>query len=403
MERTSKHVWWYSRFLPVAPLAIIGMVAGGQVGCAGKSGQPEQQVVVISTGTATEPTPTLSDGIRETLQGIAESESGGKADIFESESPTRTVVHLTPLRRNGQTENIDARREKLIKENLDKATDAVNDLKASTAGMDLLEGISLAVRAYNDSADTPRTLVVISSGLSTRGAVDLRQVTWQKEVKELVKELKSRDLLPQLSGWHVVFSGLGETAGAQPTLPQPIRDTLERYWLSICTASGAQPCSVDNSPRDKQPPAATVPEPIIPVDPIKSIQGPHGERKLVVSDSLLGFAGNSAVLPPSSQSTIESVADKIADQFGKDQRKSVIKLTGFTADPPGSTAAGCKRLSQQRADAVSKALDKALNERGIRVRIEAVGLGISPGTSSIDDGKFDEKQAAKMRRVEILY
>ncbi|MFC4503235.1 MULTISPECIES: OmpA family protein [Streptomyces] len=357
----------------------------------------------MATGTATEPMPTLSDGSRETLRGIAESESGGKANILESESSNRTVVDLTPRRGNGQVEHNELRKKELIEENLDEATDAVSSLKASAAGMDLLEGISLAVHPYGDATNTQRTLMVISSGLSTRGALDLRQVTWQKDVKELVKELKSRDLLPPLPGWRVIFSGLGETAGGQPTLPQPIRNTLERYWLGICTASGAQSCSVDNSSRDEQPPRATVSQPIIPVEEVVSVRGPHGKRKLIVSDSLLGFAGDSAVLPPSASSTVESVADKMVTQFGQDQQKSAIKVTGYTADPPGSTIAGCKRLSKQRADAVAEALDKALREHGISVRITADGGGIFKETSSIRNGKFDENQAAKMRRVEILY
>jgi hypothetical protein len=87
-------------------------------------------------------------------------------------------------------------------------------------------------------------------------------------------ELRQRNLLPNLSGWHVLFTGLGATAGAQPPLPKPIRDKLIAYWTTICTAAGAASYDIDNSPVPATPPAATAAMSIVSIPGVASVTGP---------------------------------------------------------------------------------------------------------------------------------
>jgi hypothetical protein len=69
----------------------------------------------------------------------------------------------------------------------------------------------------------------------------LRQVTLcaTKRRRGILAALCRRGLRPRLTDWHVVFSGLVDTAGRQPALPLPPRTPLIRYWLAICPGADA--------------------------------------------------------------------------------------------------------------------------------------------------------------------
>ena len=68
---------------------------------------------------------------------------------------------------------------------------------------DLLATIAAAIRA----APPPATLIVISSGLSTSGGLDLRQVGWDASPSSVAAQLKARGLLPDLAGYRVISLG----------------------------------------------------------------------------------------------------------------------------------------------------------------------------------------------------
>ncbi len=84
--------------------------------------------------------------------------------------------------------------------------------EAAPGPFDLLTTMAEASRA----ASPPATLILISSGLSTAGGLDLRQVGWDASPQSVAAQLKARGLLPSLAGYHVVFSGLADVAGGNP-------------------------------------------------------------------------------------------------------------------------------------------------------------------------------------------
>ena len=57
-------------------------------------------------------------------------------------------------------------------------------------------------------------MVLLTSGVTTSGGFDLRQVGWAESPVTAAATLKQRGLLPDLAGWTVIFSGLGESRGA---------------------------------------------------------------------------------------------------------------------------------------------------------------------------------------------
>ena len=80
----------------------------------------------------------------------------------------------------------------------------------------------------------PATMLLLTSGVTTAGVRPPEGGLGQPPVSAAAA-LKQRGLLPDLAGWTVIFSGLGETAGRQPALPLPQQTTLASYWLPSVT------------------------------------------------------------------------------------------------------------------------------------------------------------------------
>jgi outer membrane protein OmpA-like peptidoglycan-associated protein len=288
-------------------------------------------------------------------------------------------------------------RQRLVDANVTAVTRAVAGTHADRAGLDLLGGLADAVRGA-----TPGTLVVVSDGLSTAGGLDLRQVGWHAAADQVAARLKARDLLPELTGWHVLFTGLGEVAGTQPPLPNPQRDTLAGYWLAICRAAGAASCDVDQTRLPPVKPLATAAMPVVPVPDVASVVGPHGQVTTTVSDGALGFAGDSAAIGPAARDLLRSLAGTITTRLAG-HPDVVVVVRGYAADPPGSTDRGRTALATQRARAVAGELVSALAAAGLPNRVTATGIGTQAGVTAMVHGRFDEHVAATMRRVVITY
>ena len=198
--------------------------------------------------------------------------------------------------------------------------------EAAEGPFDLLAAIALAIKA----TPPPATLIVISSGLSTSGGLDLRQVGWDASPSSVAAQLKAHGLLPDLAGYQVVFSGLGDTAGRQHALPLPQQTTLASYWLAICQESGAASCRVDDTDRPEPPSRSTIPVPLVPVPVVTSVTGPGNSTITSLPDTLL-FPFDSSTLIPSADTILQPIAQRARSQ---DQ---LVSITGY-ASPDGELA-----------------------------------------------------------------
>ncbi|MGW3964701.1 OmpA family protein [Amycolatopsis sp. NPDC005003] len=358
------------------------------------------RVVIVASATANEPRPAVTDVARKLLvdaanSGNASSRGDGNSSVAlvatADGAESRQFV-LTPRRADGSLEH-GLQRPSLIDRNVQATVDAIAATAATQAGLDLLAGIDAATRGI-----TPGRLIVVSSGLSTAGAFDLRQVGWDAEPEEVANQLAAKKALPHLEHWHVLFTGLGSVAGAQPPLPGPTHDKLLQYWQAICARAQAAGCDFDDKRVAAEPSHATVATPVVPVPGVTSVVGPAGQVSTTVSDSALGFSGDSAVLSPGAQELLRTLAGSITARLAG-RPGAVVTIRGYAADPPGSTAAGRQQLADERARAVADALGQA----GVRQRLDAAGIGTQPGRTAMVGGRFDETAAAAMRRVEIAY
>ncbi|MGQ0839482.1 OmpA family protein [Actinokineospora sp.] len=358
------------------------------------------RIVAVASATANEFRPSFTPTAWHELNTAAQSRnvsngSTGKSSVAvinTADGKSQFTVSLTPRRADGRVEH-GHQRTKLIDENLRRLAERLSTTAANRPGLDLLDGIDNAIRGNH-----PGLLLVISSGLSTNGGFDLRKVGWDADPATVAQQLAGAGLLPDLRGWRVLFTGIGSTAGDQPALPLPLRTKLVDYWMAICTAAGALPCAIDDTRVPPVPSLATVETPIVPVKGVSSVEGPNNTVTAVLSNSMLGFDGDSAELSPIAVDLLRQLAERINVKTAGAET-AVVTVNGYAADPPNSTPEGRRQLAQDRADATAREL--AAN--GVTARIDPHGVGTPPGATAIRGGVFDETLAEGMRRVEITY
>jgi outer membrane protein OmpA-like peptidoglycan-associated protein len=295
-------------------------------------------------------------------------------------------VSLTPRRPDGQ-EDYGPDRDRELAANVRRVGQLVGR-EAAAEPFDLLTMLAQAIRVTTH----PGTLLVLSSGLSTAGVFNLEQVGWGASPHAVATTLRRRGFLPRLTGWRVVFSGLGDTAAPQPALPLPQRTLLTHYWLAICQAAGAASCTVDAVTRPDPASRSTTPVPIVPVPRVRSVRGPHGTRVAVPADEF--FAFNSARLLPGADAILSPLARQAS------ARRTTVTITGY-ASPDGGTGPYNLALSARRAHAVEARLI-ALGVPASQI-VKAIGLGTAgkPRSSCIRQGQLDEAICARYRRVVI--
>jgi outer membrane protein OmpA-like peptidoglycan-associated protein len=358
-------------------------------GCGKTVSAAPQDVVVVASATANEPAPVLSVDNRNLLYAVGEDSVNGTAFVVNPNTGQPSMVSLTPRRGDGQVEYAEPRRQQLLGANVDQVQQVLNR-EAATGPFDLLNDIAAGVRV----APGPGTLLVISSGVSTSGGFNLVDVGWGADPQTVAAQLKSRHLLPNLSRWRVIFSGLADTAGLQAALPLPQRATLAAYWMAICQAANAASCQIDEMTRPEPPPHSMTQVPPVPVPEVTSVRGPDGWRGENLPDDEFFAFGRAELLPG---------ADGILDPLASQARSSgsLVSITGYSS-PDGGSSAYNIALSKARAMAVRNRLI-TLGVPASQI-VQTVGLGTDGKTLSdcYSDGQFEESSCAQLRRVVVL-
>jgi outer membrane protein OmpA-like peptidoglycan-associated protein len=356
--------------------------------CGRTTGSDPQAIVVMASATANEPGPVLASGDAALLYHAGAISTDVVAYVMDPNTGQPTRVPLTPRRPDGQVDWGPGRGERLAG-NVSRVQQLLNR-EAATKPFDLLAEISAARRVTS----SPATLIVVSSGLSTAGALDMRQVGWDVNPAAIAAQLKHEGLLPDLTGWHVIFSGLGDTAGRQSPLPLPQRTTLTALWTAICRAARAESCTADEITRPERPSRSTTPVPVVQVPRVVSIHAPDGSTTEIVPTAAF-FVFNSAQLLPDADAILSPVATEARTHH------LAVSVTGY-ASPDGGTDNYNNALSARRAIAVAARL-MALGIPAHEI-INVIGEGTADETSHAcyRRNSLDETVCGKLRRVVIL-
>lgn len=372
-----------------AALLLLALLALSLIaGCGTAPSPTPDKIAVAASATANEPEPVLAAGDQALLSAAAADSTNAVGYVVNANTGQPATVSLTPRRPDGQVE-YGPRRSTLIAQNVDQVQRLLSD-QAATRPFDLLSLIGAAVRVTSP----PATLLVLSSGLSTTGAFDLRQVGWAANPSDVATELRQTGLLPRLAGWKVVFSGLGDTAGRQPSLPLPEQTTLTAYWMAICHAADAASCSTDDTTRPDPAPRSITPVPVVPIPAVVSITGPHGATGISVpTEEFFAFA--SAQLLPGANAILGPIAARARAGH------QLVSITGY-ASPDGGTAAYNDALSAARAQAVEARLFALGVPSNQITHVTGAGTAGTTLQSCYRDVQLDEAACAALRRVVIL-
>lgn len=372
-----------ARSLPPILLLVLLLLAA----CGTPQGRAKV-FVIVGSGTRNEPAAVLAPPDLTALSHAVATSSDATAYVVNPSTGQPTEVSLTPRRPDGQVE-YGPDRAQLLAGNLNRVQRLLGRQGADSP-FDLLSLVAAAVRV----SSAPGTIIVVSSGLSTAGGFDLRQVGWGADPRAVSAQLKRSGLLPDLAGWHVVFSGLGDTAAPQPALPLPQRAELTAYWMAICYAAGAASCGTDEVTRLDPVSRSTTPVPIVPVPAVQPVVGPHRwVGKIVPADMF--FAFNSARLLPGADSILGPLAARATSRHLK------VSITGY-ASPDGGSNAYNKALSLARAVSIQARLISLGVPASEIVTVTGDGTAGKTASACYRNGHLDETICAQLRRVVIL-
>ena len=375
------------RLLIMSATAVTAFLSGSVLlsGCQPPPNTPEN-IVIAASGTANEAAPVLAASDQSMLRNAGSSSTRAVAYVVDPNTGNLREVSLTARRADGEVDYGPDRNRKLTA-NVNRVQELLNTLSAS-GPFDLLAMIGQAIRVTS----VPGTLLVLSSGLSTAGGFDIRQVGWGADPHALAVWLNRRGLLPRLAGWHVVFSGLAGTAGRQPALPLPERTTLTRYWLAICHVAGAASCAVERGHPAGATPTQHNAGPHRHVSARDVFRGPHGQTTDVPADAFFPF--NSARLLPGANTVLGPLAAEARGQYLQ------VTISGY-ASPDGGTDAYNLTLSAARVQAVKTRLIALGVPASLVVRAVGLGTAGQPRSACYHQGHLDEAICARLRRVVI--
>lgn len=267
-----------------------------------------------------------------------------------------------------------------------------------TAEVDFVAALDLAARSLQGQGGS-RVLYAAFNGLSTAGPMDFTQNLLRADPTAVADALEAQGNLVDLSGVHVVLTGLGDVAGEQAPLTLSAKENLQAIWQEYFTRCGAAsvtfPGEYSTGQARTDAPAVS-PVPVLQDEPLSFLAQEGG---LVLDETSLQFVGDKAVYldEADAQQTLAPVAEAL--QAAPEKR---ILIVGTTASLPGQEAA-CQALSQARAETVQATLI------GLGVspaQLTTLGLGFDRDPWHIDDlgpdGRQVEANARLNRKVVLL-
>ena len=369
-------------------VALVGSIAVGAAlaGCEDAVPAGPTGGLAVVVGARANTPPVGLDGVAAQVVANAADVQSDVAVLVADGTPA--VVETVRVRTAGRDD--DARRADRERDRR-ALEDVLGAVAADSPETDLLTTLGLAADAVA-SAPGRHTLLVVDSGLSTAGALDFRQPgLLDAEATDLVESLRAAGALPDLSGVHVVFQGLGDTADPQPALDAVTRARLVELWTAVALASGAVDVNVEPTA------LAGVPDPALP--PVSVVGRGSGltcaADTVVLDGGAVSFEADSAAFRDlaAAGETLQPLADRVR------AAGATAVLTGTTADV--GDADGQVRLSRERAQAVAD----LLAQLGVpAASMTVVGLGSDfPGyvPDRDDEGRLVPAAAAQNRKVVI--
>ena len=321
--------------------------------------------------------------------------SYGRVTAFISDGNAFLAGDYTINEPNVKVDN--TKRKQIAQKNCNQIMSECSNAKAKTPEIDTLSAITQAAKSIQGSSGD-KTLLIFDSGLSTTGLLNFaKQNLTEAEPDEIVEQLDEKHYIPDLNGFSVVWTGIGQTCGDQTPLTENYKYKLEKLYDAILTAGGAD-VSFNHEPIQGDEPEGVPECSIVPV--VEDSLDINGALPDVVKldETKISFVSDKAEF--ASESDAYDALKPIADILVSNTDIEVL-IVGSTATD--GTPEGCRKLSQMRADKVKVTLIEELHVNPNQLSTYGAGQSSTPfRVDDMKDGKLIESQASKNRAVYIV-
>lgn len=273
---------------------------------------------------------------------------------------------------------------------------AVRAVSADSNGSDLMQAIRVARDKATANGSTKPFIVVIDSGLSDSGTLDMTQPGLTLAVPAEVSA-QVADQVPDLTGASVLLVGTGYSVAPQPALSSVQTENVTAIWSAALTDAGAAVSTLPVPRAGAGPATVFTTRTVEPaLTPAVTVTAPE--------PAVFGEGSSLAFLPGTADfrdaSAANAALDQIAGALAAAPERSA-RIMGTTAGT--DTIESQNALATLRAEAVRD----GLVARGIDAsRLEAVGVGTQWDGYVYDvlpDGTLDPGKAALNRTVRITF
>lgn len=362
--------------------AILAMtVAMALSGC---QNLPRVQALTIAlTATSTDPAPDLDPLTPVLSEHAAASLLPGDGNVTVITPDQSEVVDLTPMR-GKDVESVPTKANELIATNLDRLRTVLDKAAATKDGLDVIGTLDRALEQTPDGGH----VILESSGYSTVDPLDLNKAgDWIGNPDAFVQAVNPDDL-PNATGKHITFAGLGypNPASAQEPAGPAARTALTKIMLGLCTRMHAASCDTINGPIGQDPATSTNNVPVVDLNQITT----HCVGQTSI-DTTIAFQPHSAVL----LTTADQILAPIAESLTRCPTSTVISATGHSALVPDTVPD--PDLEHNRAQAV---LNRLLT---LGAPPNSIGTATAGGQliNNLPGGVYSEALAARNRVVTL--
>ena len=268
-----------------------------------------------------------------------------------------------------------------------------------TAEVDFVAALDLAARGLQGQGGN-RVLYAAFNGLSTAGPMDFTQNLLRADPEAVADALEAQGNLVDLSGVHVVLTGLGGRGGEQAPSPSPPRENLQAIWQAYLTRCGAASVTFPGEYSTGQAPAGAPPAVTLCLC-FRTSPCPSWPRRAGWCWMTPLPSGSWETRPPT---WTRPPPRRRWPRWREALRPIPNSKFSLWAPPPASPAreAACQALSQARAETVQA----TLIELGVSpAQLATLGLGFDRDPWHIDDLGPDGRQVeanAQLNRKVVL-
>lgn len=365
------------------------------VGCSGKEempNEPESTAIVLGNHKyfpmLSLNIPSISSAIYDTCL------SYGRVTAFIADGNAFLAGDYTINEPNVKVDN--TKRKQIAKKNCDQIMSECSNAKAKTPEIDTLSAITQAAKSIQGSLGD-KTLLIFDSGLSTTGLLNFaKQNLIDSDPDKIVEQLDEKHYIPDLNGFSVVWTGIGQTCGDQTPLTENYKYKLEKLYDAILSAGGAT-VTFNHEPIQGEEPEGVPECSIVPV--VEDSLDIDGALPEVVKfdETKISFVSDEAefVSELDAYDALKPVADILVNNT--DMKVLIVGSTATDGTPEG-----CRKLSQMRADKVKDTLIE-LHVNPNQLSTYGAGQSSTPfRVVDLIDGELVETEAAKNRAVYIV-